>query len=485
MSTAATNKAPARRYANTRLERASVEEIRALQLQRVRAVLASAHARNPFYRERLDRAGVRPGDIRSLDDFRERVPFIDKRALLDDQARHPPYGRRGDVEGAHIHTVTHTGGTSGIGQELHMLTELDTELWTTGFFYECAWAGIQPGDRVVRFIRVAMELGGLWHKSAGDRFGLSQFFIGAYDSPTRLKLMQRISPNLIIAQPSYLTRLSLMCEEAGIVPREVFPDLKAVMFAGEAHGGVTWLRRMEDFWGVKLAEWYGSTQAAGSHMFSCEGGLHFDDGRLRMLHNLDHRIYCEVLDLETGQPVKSGEYGELVITNLYNENFPIIRFRTHDRVRFRDAGYCDCGRPFSGIESGSVSRVDDMLKVRGQNLWPDSVGAVIFNHPEIEEYQGLVWVDETGRERVRVSVEFRPGSPPGEARDALRARLRDEIKQRTDITMDLAEAPAGTLPRFEQKARRWQDERGASRQSAVERLGQGQAEQSGRTESRP
>jgi len=465
------NPSQSRHYANIRLERASPDEIKGLQLKRIQTVLAQAYDRNPFYRALYDKAGVHPRDIRSLEDFRARIPFIDKRTLLEDQSAYPPYGSRADVPDAHIHQVTHTGGTSGIGQELHMFTQLETESWTTGFFYECAWAGIQPGDRVVRFIRVAMELGGLWHKSAGERFGLNQFFIGAYDSETRLKLMRRISPHLIIAQPSYLTRLSLMCEEQGIQPREAFPELKAMMFSGEAHGGVNWLRRMENFWGVKLAEWYGSTQAAGSHMFSCEGGLHFDDGRLRMLHNLEHRIYCEMLDLETGLPVNSGEDGEMFITNLYNENFPIIRFRTYDRARYRDADYCDCGRPFSGIESGSVSRVDDMLKVRGQNLWPDTVGGLIFGRVELEEYQGTVWVDETGRERVRVAVEFRPGSLSEGERDALRQRLREEIKQKTDITMEVIEVEHGTLPRFEQKARRWKDERGASRQSAVQQLG--------------
>ena len=223
-----------RRYANTRLEQASIAEIKALQLKRIQTVVARAYERNPFYRALYDKAGVHPRDIHSLDDFRQRIPFIDKRTLLADQAAHGPWGSRADAPGAHIAQVTQTGGTSGIGQELHLFSQLGTESWTTGFFYECAWAGITPGDRVVRFIRVAMELGGLWHKSAGERYGLNQFFIGAYDAEARLKLMQRISPHLIIAQPSYLTRVSLLGEEIGINPREAVPDLTAMMFSGEA-----------------------------------------------------------------------------------------------------------------------------------------------------------------------------------------------------------------------------------------------------------
>lgn len=465
------NESRARRYVNPRLERATRSEIEALQLARVQRVVRMAYDSNPFYRSLYNRAQVKPEQIRSLGDFRERIPFIDKRMLLADQQEHPPYGRRADVPGARVNTVLHTSGTSGIGQEMHCLSERNMESWSSGFFYECRWAGIEPGDRVVRFARLAMELGGMWHKSAGDRLGLSQFFLGAYDTPTRLKLMQRVSPQLIMTQPSYLTRLSIACEEGGIDPRQAFPDLKAIMFSGEAHSGIPWIRRMEQFWGVPLGEWYGSTQAAGSHMFSCEAGLHFEDGRPRMLHNLEHRILFEVLDLESGLPVGPGEAGEVFLTNLYNEDFPIIRFRNYDRVKYQPAAYCDCGRPFAGIESGSTSRVDDMIKIRGQNVWPDAITTVVFKHAQVEEYQGRVWVDDTGRERIQVRVEFREDQLSASERDRLREAVRAEIKTTTDLTMDIVEAEHGSLPRFEQKARRWKDERQQSRQQAVERLG--------------
>ena len=256
-----------------------------------------------------------------------------------------------------------------------------------------------------------------------------------------------------------------------IDPRQAFPDLKAIMFSGEAHSGIPWIRRMEQFWGVPLGEWYGSTQAAGSHMFSCEAGLHFEDGRPRMLHNLEHRILFEVLDLESGLPVGPGEAGEVFLTNLYNEDFPIIRFRNYDRVKYQPAAYCDCGRPFAGIESGSTSRVDDMIKIRGQNVWPDAITTVVFKHAQVEEYQGRVWVDDTGRERIQVRVEFREDQLSASERDRLREAVRAEIKTTTDLTMDIVEAEHGSLPRFEQKARRWKDERQQSRQQAVERLG--------------
>jgi len=448
-----------RRFVNPRLERASREEIDAIQLARLHRIVTVAYHRNRFYRALYDKAGVTPDQIRTLDDFRKRIPFIDKSTFLKDQEDCPPLGARAEANQDRIAAIVQTSGTSGVGQEYHCLAEADAELWVTSFFYECRWAGIEPGDRVVRFTRIGMEAGGLWHKAAGERYGLTQFALQPYDTPTRLKIMQRVSPNLIMTQPSYLTRLVFACEEAGIVPREAFPQVKAIMLAGEAHGGAEWVRHMEATWGAPIMEWFGSTQAGGSHMFSCEGGLYFDDGRPRMLHNLDHRIYFEALDVETGEPVGPGEYGEALLTNLFNENFPVIRFRSRDRVRFLPAGYCDCGRPFHGIESGSVSRVDDMIKIRGQNVWPSAIDAAVFQHLQVEEYQGRVWLDETGRERVDLRVEFRSGAGGKAERGAMLDAIASAIKARTDISMVCQEAEAGSLPRFDQKSRRWKDER--------------------------
>ncbi len=458
-------------YVNPRIESASRADIEALQLVRVQRVVAKAYETNPFYRSLYDKAKVRPEQIRTLDDFRKRIPHIDKRLLLDDQNENPPFGLRAQTHQHTIGSVFHTSGTSGMGQEYHCLSEVDTELWSTAFFYQCAWAGIEPGDRVAHFLRIAMEAGGNWLRNASERYGLIQFHLSPYDTPQRLRTLRRARPHLMMTQPSYLTRLSILCREAGIDPHEAFPELKQILIAGEAHSGPAWAGRMEAFWGAKLGEWYGSTQAGGSHMFSCSG-LHFDDSRPRMLHNIEHRIQFDVLDLEGGEPVGDGDAGEVFLTNLYNEDFPIIRFRTFDRARFRPAGYCDCGRPFHGIECGSISRVDDMIKIRGQNVWPDTIGSVIFENPASEEYQGRMWIDDRGRERVDVRVEFRGGEvSDAEALDLLET-MRNGIRAVTGLSMDLFLAERGSLPRFEQtKARRWTDDRAKSRGEAASKLG--------------
>ncbi|MCP8937763.1 hypothetical protein NK718_04490 [Alsobacter sp. SYSU M60028] len=441
-----------------------------MQLRRIQRVVARAYEKNPFYRALYDGAKVSPDDIKTIDDFRKRIPPIDKQILLADQRENPPFGLRAQGAGVRLGSVFHTSGTSGAGQEFHCLSEIDTEFWSSAFFYQCVWAGIEPGDRVVHFNRVAMEAGGNWLKNASERFGLVQFQLAPYDNAQRLRTLASASPHLIMTQPSYLTRLSIMCREAGIDPRRAFPELKAILIAGEAHSGPAWVGRMEEFWGARLGEWYGSTQAGGSHMFSCSG-LHFQDGRPRMLHNIEHRIHFDILKFGSGLPAEDGEDGEVFLTNLYNEDFPIIRFRTFDRARFRPASYCDCGRPFHGVECGSIARVDDMIKIRGQNVWPDAVDSVIFEHPASEEYQGRIWIDQDGRERVDVRIEFRGGTLSPDERLLVLQTMRDSIKAMTDVSMDLSDAEQGSLPRFEQtKARRWTDDRGSSREAAANEL---------------
>ncbi|MEI7786646.1 MAG: hypothetical protein WCK08_19835, partial [Betaproteobacteria bacterium] len=137
----------------------------------------------------------------------------------------------------------------------------------------------------------------------------------------------------------------------------------------------------------------------------------------------------------------------------------IFRFRTGDRVK-RMASVCSCGRPMMSIEAGTVARYDDMMKIRGQNLWPDAVDKLVFADETIEEYAGLVFIDPQGRETVQVQVEFRPGAGLSEAQKAQRVgAVTQEIQQKLNIRMEVSEAPYLSLPRFEFKTRRWTDQR--------------------------
>ncbi|MBI5828842.1 MAG: hypothetical protein HZB20_04725 [Chloroflexi bacterium] len=167
----------------------------------------------------------------------------------------------------------------------------------------------------------------------------------------------------------------------------------------------------------------------------------------------------EIVDPETGEPVQPGEEGEVVLTNLFREGSPLVRFRTNDRVRYLPHNTCTCGRPTNCIEAGTIARYDDMIKIRTQNVWPEAVDATIFAHSELEEYQGRVYVDERGREQVDVRIEFKPRPLSEEAKRQILADTAAELRRVVGVSMNLSEAPPGSLERFVFKTRRWTDER--------------------------
>jgi phenylacetate-CoA ligase len=140
---------------------------------------------------------------------------------------------------------------------------------------------------------------------------------------------------------------------------------------------------------------------------------------------------------------------------------PVIRFATGDKARYLPAASCGCGRVWASLEAGTIGRYDDMLKIRGNNVWPATIDAVVFAHPEVAEYVGRVFVDEQGRTDVEVRFAMKSGAVHGAVVDALVTRLGTEIKDRTNVNMRLSAVPRSELPTFEYKARRWTDERKA------------------------
>ena len=174
-------------------------------------------------------------------------------------------------------------------------------------------------------------------------------------------------------------------------------------------------------------------------------------------------MFCENLRPGTNEPVEPGEDGEMVATSLFREAFPIFRFRTGDRVR-RMASPCRCGRPMLSIQAGTVARYDDMMKIRGQNLWPDAVDKLVFAHDAVEEYAGLVFIDPQGRETAKLALEFRAACDwSTEQKMRHLAALADEIQAKLNVRMGIEEEAYLSLPRFEFKTRRWTDERRAGR----------------------
>jgi phenylacetate-CoA ligase len=260
--------------------------------------------------------------------------------------------------------------------------------------------------------------------------------------------------------PSALNGLSLMLRERGIDPHKQWPNLKSIMTSAESWP-VEWVHAMEDFWGCRIFEEYGASQTYATFgMSNCERGAVIGNQR-GALHLYSWSFLYEVLHPETLEPVKAGEEGDLVITLLDKEASPLLRFRTRDRVRWFPHTECPCGRPLDFLESGTIGRWDDMLKVKGQNVFPPVVDRVLFAYPFIDEYQARVYIDERGRDNVELRYAVKD-QPPDKAE--FERELVARLKKETSVTMRVSEVAPRDVPHFitpDKKARRWTDERHA------------------------
>jgi phenylacetate-CoA ligase len=217
------------------------------------------------------------------------------------------------------------------------------------------------------------------------------------------------------------------------------------------------LERLEQAWGAKAFDRYGSTQTGNDHMFCCEAGIG-SATRPGMLHNIDTMVLTEVINPATGRHVRDGEAGEIVVTSLYHTDTPLIRCRTRDRGIWHEPGYCSCGRPFSGVEVASISRLDDMKKVKGVNIWPQAVDEVLFAEPEVDDYQVVLASDARDADVATVRV-MPKRALSGDDAGHWQRRLTEELNKRIGISFGVEILAPGSLARSEYKAKRWLDER--------------------------
>ncbi|HZQ27320.1 MAG TPA: AMP-binding protein [Acidimicrobiales bacterium] len=446
---------------NPAIEHLSRERVLELQWRKLAFQLDHLFANNPFYAERFRAAGVKSGDITSLQAFTEAIPFCDKQDLLADQLAHPPYGLRLGVREDQVAMPFLTSGTSGIGQEAYGHTWSDALLAGTKYLEgPLWWAGLRKGDRIFAMAPVATLAFGLMVQETLRLAGYQPFQTFVMDSAAKLQMMQRFPPAAIVATPAHLARLSSVAREMGIAPRDAFPTLKGLFVAGQAYPAELG-PRLEELWGTKLYETYGSSQGNGHMAATCELGAVRPDGGRGALHIYEHRVLLEVIDPDTGEHVAPGEEGMAVITTFEIEGSPLVRFRTNDRARY--LGHeCSCGRPWAMIEAGSIGRYDDMVKVRGMNIWPQVVDDVVFAGGLVDEYVATISVDDGGLEQIDLTYALLDSTAAQMSEDARRdlaAGLVKQLKAKTNVTFKVREVARTDLPVFEFKAVRWHDRR--------------------------
>ncbi|MEZ5653186.1 MAG: AMP-binding protein [Burkholderiaceae bacterium] len=433
----------------------SRDALEALMLQRLREQVRRLIDGNPFHRDRFRAAGVNADSLKSLDDLR-RFPLMDKADVLADSAEAPPFGRRLGVEPARIREILTSGGTAGKAPEVHAFTLDDLETCIDLYALDQYWKGARPGDVAMMVSQIGMLASPPLNVRAWERLGMPVLRVGPNTTEERIAAFARFKPAVLKLPYVYAKRFMHACRAQNVDPRRDVPNLKFVVTSGGAYP-LAFAEEIESFFGAPLHEVYGCSQAGSVVAGTCEAGASVG-GERGLMHTFDHEFIVEVLDRETGQPVADGDEGELVITPLRREASPVFRYRMNDRVRFRRHGICGCGRPFAAFECGTVARFDDMLRVKGVNMWIHDLDHLILSHPRVDEFNGHLALDADGRERATILVELH-GEPAADAYRQIVTDLADRLRDAFRVRFDIEVVPHGTVRRFELKQRRWSDMR--------------------------
>ena len=412
------------------LETLEPERLLGHQWRRFHGMAEELLASNQFVGRKWRAAGVRwVEDLRSWDDFR-RLPLTEKEELVDDQTSNPPFGTNLTYALERYVRVHQTSGTSG--SPLRWLdTQESWEWWARCWGFVLRGAGVGPADRVFFPFSFGLFIG-FWAGFEGARaLGALAIPGGGQDSPTRLAWMEALGATVLVCTPSYALYLAEVARGRGIDPAKL--PVRITVHAGEPGAGIPAVRaRIEDGWGARAFDHGGMTET-GAYGYECtqQAGLHVNESE----------FIVEVIDPATAAPSRDGE---LVLTNLGRVGSPVVRYRTGDHVRLAEAP-CPCGRNFSCLEGGILGRLDDMLIVRGVNVFPAAIEGVVRRFPAIDEFQ--IEVFRAGElDEVRVLVEVGDTAGASRLQEALRASL--------GIRLEVAPVPPRSLPRYELKARR-------------------------------
>ncbi len=409
-----------------------------LQTAKLTALLEAVFGRNRFYTVKMRSAGVTPGDVPSLEDMK-RLPLTTKPELADAAEADPPFGTNATFPETAYTRIHQTSGTTGKSLKV-VDTEESWNWWGHCWGHVLSGAGLTAEDRL--FVPFSFGLFiGFWAAVEGARqIGALVVPGGGATSAQRAYLIGEHGVTAMCCTPTYALRLADVARSEGVDPESL--PLRTIVTAGEPGGNVPAIKqRIEAAWGAKVFDHAGASEV-GAHSFECEpqpGGT----------HAIETEFIVEVLDVATHEPVASGETGELVITGLGRLGFPAIRYRTGDIVRLNTEP-CVCGRTFVRFEGGVLGRVDDMVIVRGVNLFPEAIESLVRRIETVEEYQITV-SKGTDLARLAVSIEVAEGADPDDTRASVAKSVQNALGLSPAVTVE----PPGSLPRFELKARRF------------------------------
>jgi len=434
-----------RKYLDPEVETMDREKLGALQLRRLKNQLRRCYQDSEFYRQRFKEAGIKPEDIRSLDDV-VYLPFVTKPELRDEQQDYPPFGRYTVAPPntwAELHPSTGTTGAPvntiwSYKDVMHISKWTARTMWTFG---------VRPGDIIQNAFSYGLWVAGMSTHYAARELGCFVIPIGAAMTERQIDYLLNPGSTVLLCTPSYALHIAERLKQRGIPPEDI--PLRIGCFGGEGGAEVPATReKIERGLGIEAFDYYGLAEIGPTIASECpqKVGIHWVE---------DH-LLIEIIDPETKKPCDHGEVGVLVITHLTKEATPMIRYWTNDLARM-DKRRCKCGRTHSRSPGGILGRADDMIIYKGAKFYPVQVEKVVRGFSELSDefYIELTTDQKLGTDMCTIIVEC----VKEEEIPRVTSLLKNWLKEECQVTPEIKFVPFGTLERTTFKAKRIVDKR--------------------------
>lgn len=425
-------------YLHPGLETMTRPEIEKLQMERLKTTLQRC-MNAPFYKKRFEEHGLKPEDIRSLEDLRK-IPFTTKQDLRDNY----PFGMSVVPleQVVRLHSSSGTTGTPTV--ILH--TQKDLDEWANAVARCLYMVGLRPGDIFQNSSGYGMFTGGLGFQYGAERLGMLTVPAAAGNTKRQIKFITDFGTTALHAIPSYAGRLYEVMEEMGIDPRRD-TKLRTLIIGAEPHSDQQ-RRRIEDMLGVKAYNSFGMSEMCGP-------GVAFECPEQNGMHIWEDYYIVEIVDPETLEPVPEGEVGELILTTINREAMPLLRYRTRDLTRIL-SGECPCGRHHKRLDR-MKGRSDDMMILKGVNIFPIQIENILMQFKELGSDYLITLTNLEANDEMTVEVELNEFIDDYGFMQRLTKEITRQLKDEILITPTVKLVPKGSLPKQEGKAVRVKD----------------------------
>lgn len=425
-------------YLHPELETMTRPEIEKLQMERLKTTLQRC-MNAPFYKKRFEEHGLKPEDIRSLEDLRK-IPFTTKQDLRDNY----PFGMSivPLEQVVRLHSSSGTTGTPTV--ILH--TQKDLDEWANAVARCLYMVGLRPGDIFQNSSGYGMFTGGLGFQYGAERLGMLTVPAAAGNTKRQIKFITDFGTTALHAIPSYAGRLYEVMEEMGIDPRRD-TKLRTLIIGAEPHSDQQ-RRRIEDMLGVKAYNSFGMSEMCGP-------GVAFECPEQNGMHIWEDYYIVEIVDPETLEPVPEGEVGELILTTINREAMPLLRYRTRDLTRILP-GECPCGRHHKRLDR-MKGRSDDMMILKGVNIFPIQIENILMQFKELGSDYLITLTNLEANDEMTVEVELNEFIDDYGFMQRLTKEITRQLKDEILITPTVKLVPKGSLPKQEGKAVRVKD----------------------------